>query len=49
VKFPPAAHHIPLNEADKYIVTMKRIEVGDHIVFVRDGEKPRVRVRMSRG
>jgi len=49
VKFPAAIHQMPLSEADRVIVTLHRIEIAGYVCFVREGEKPRIRVKMGRG
>jgi hypothetical protein len=30
------------------VLTLRRVEVAGHIVFIREGEKPRIRVKMGR-
>ena len=45
MKFPPSIHVIPLSEAEKVIVTLKRVEIGTHVAFVKEGEKPRIRAK----
>jgi len=45
MKFPPSIHLIPLSDAEKVIVTLKRVEIGEHVAFVKEGEKPRIRVK----
>jgi len=48
MKFPPSIHLIPLSDAEKVIITLKRVEIGTHVAFVKEGEKPRIRMRMGR-
>lgn len=35
-------------ESDTKILTLYRVEIGEHVVFVKKGEKPRIRVKMGR-